>query len=179
MRTCPAMIMAWARWRVGARPRSTRSTSMRDCFAFMNSRDEIRSSTERRQNRGGAEQENHANDQAVGGGERGSDAHHAFARGAHGENADGGGGHERVHQQQAGEKHREAEESARDAAKICGEKKNEELAGCFRAEPVNHTDEKHGFLCVVPVGDGGTLDGFAVKELANRPTCPAKRVDQN
>src|SRR6185437_9388342 len=63
-------------------------------------------------------------------------------------------------------------------AKIRRNQKNEQLARCFRAKAVNHTDEKRRFLRVTPIRFLRTLDLPVLQHLANLPIDPAIRADK-
>src|SRR4029077_12776717 len=105
-------------------------------------------STERRQERSRAEEQNRSDDEAVRSGEAHHKAHQFRLRRTGAENADGGSRHDRIHQQEASEKHPQAEKSASKPAEIRSKKEKHQLARGFGAESVNHTDAEHGFAAV-------------------------------
>ena len=115
-----------------------------------------------------AEQEDGADDEAVGGGERGEDALDAGPVGAGGDDTGGGGGHEGVHDEQAEDEAEQAEEAAAGAAEVGGEQEEEELRGGLGAEAVDDADGEDGGA-VVFEGEGAGPRGGGVAEAAGAP----------
>lgn len=76
---------------------------------------------------GDAEEEDGADDEAVGDGKGGGDALELRAMRAGGEDAAGAGGHEGVHGEQAEDEAEQAEQASGGAAELGGEQKEEEL----------------------------------------------------
>ena len=75
----------------------------------------------------GSEEEDDADDEAVGSGEGRDERLDAWAVGAGGEDAGGAGGHEGVHEEEAEDEAEKTEEAAAGASEICGQEEEEEL----------------------------------------------------
>ncbi|MCU1224367.1 MAG: hypothetical protein JWQ42_2460 [Edaphobacter sp.] len=116
----------------------------------------------------GSEEEDGSDDEAVGGGEGGDEGLEAGAMGAGGEDSGGCGGHEGVHDEEAGDEAEEAEEAAAGSAEVGGEEEEEELRGSFGAEPVDDAYGEDG-AAVVAEGEGVGLGGVRVAEAAETP----------
>jgi hypothetical protein len=116
----------------------------------------------------GSEEEDDADDKAVGGGEGRDERLDARAVGAGDEDAGGAGGHESVHEEEADDEAEKAEEASAGASEVGGQEEEEELRWGFGAEAVDDAYGEDGGA-VVAEGERGGLWGDGIGEAADAP----------
>lgn len=125
---------------------------------------------------GDSEEEDDADDAAVGCAGPCDDVVEAGVVAGGAECSAHGGGHECVHGDQADGEGDEAKDAAGCSAEVSCEKEEGELAGGFRANAVEHADEEDGFSGVHPLKTVG-FGGLTVETSADLPGDPEDAVD--
>jgi len=132
--------------------------------------------TQRGQPVGDAEEEDEADDEAIGGPGPGDEVVEAGVVAGGGEGSAHGGGHEGVHGDQTDGEGAQAQHAAGSSAEVGGEEKEGELAGGFRAYSVQNADDEDGFAVVHPLKALG-LRGLGIETSPDFPGEPEDAVD--